>query len=93
MRRKPIANKYSNGTMKSTLHSALASQVAPLQLFSTAQWCLRVPTSSKGSEIESEIASHTVLRYAPHTHTNFTQFSEVQSDRVSLFHQPGCSVS
>ena len=45
-RRRPIAHKYRKGTMKSTLHSTTV-------LYSTH--------SSKGSEIESEIASQPTI--------------------------------
>ena len=64
MQRKPIANKYRKGTMKSTLHSTLNYV---LRLGVLHIWL----TSSKGSERESEIALQALLlmcAIAYHTH-------------------------
>jgi hypothetical protein len=95
MQRKPIANKYRKGTMKSTLYSTYILFTESVSAYTV----IHKYTSSTGSERESEIALqiirrlHIIIRhihnplmyddiYMSHTHI----FSEVQSDRVSLRH-------
>jgi hypothetical protein len=73
MQRKPIANKYRKGTMKSTLYSTcyyLRYHALLRQCLHTQSQC----TSSTGSERESEIALQrlyftTHMPYIVHTHT------------------------
>ena len=65
MQRKPIANKYRKGTMKSTLHSTLSLRIN--HCFGT--FATRYVTSSNGSERESEIALQANIHILRYTHT------------------------
>ena len=95
MQRKPIANKYRKGTMKSTLHSTYVTHAyasALHAIYVQAPTGVKERVKSPYRQLYTSICLQSVYMSLTHTHILYTAavniflFSEVQSDRASLHH-------
>lgn len=79
MQRKPIANKYRKGTMKSTLHSTCATQLIASAVYATS---VQAPKGVK-ERVKSPYRLISNIILTLYVNILFL-FSEVQSDRAPL---------
>jgi hypothetical protein len=89
MQRKPIANKYRKGTMKSTLYSTYILFTESVSAYTV----IHKYTSSTGSERESEIALQIILTHMQHTyislyatHTTIHMYDDIMCCLIYMSH-------